>query len=519
MRSRRAVSILLISLATVISRILGLVREQLFAFLLGATNFADAFFVAFRIPNMLRDLFAEGSLSTAFIPVFTDYLIRKDRKRAFRLANYVINFLLLAVGGLTLLGYLYTPSIVKFIAPGFVPDPAKFQITVVMTQILMPFLLVISLAAIFMGILNTRGRFFLPALAPAIFNVVIIITGVLILIFDPRDMDKAVLWSVGSLLGGIVQFFIQVPYARKEGYRYEPCMDWKFAEPGLRRILKLMLPSVIGLAAMQINVVVNTNLASLLEAGTVSCLNYSFRLLQLPIGIFGVAISTVSTALIAKDVARRDRESLKDNIAFSLKLNSFVSVPSMILLMVLGLPAVRLLFQHGRFTGRDSLLTYYSLLYYAPSLFFFSGIKIFAPVFYAIKKVSIPVIATFLAVGVNLLVSVGTFRSMGIRGLSLGLTCGMTANFLFLMLMFFRYYGSLKRKVVSSILKHSLAGLFMAGAGYAVYRLFLSFPFFPALLFPLLAAGAVYLLFCLILKARELLDFIRIFKKRLKRTG
>ncbi|MDD5066181.1 MAG: murein biosynthesis integral membrane protein MurJ [bacterium] len=516
MTIRRSTSIALISFATIISRILGLVREQLFAFLLGATNFADAFFVAFRIPNLLRDLFAEGSLSTAFIPVFTNYLIKKDKKKAILLSNYVINFLVLVIGLLTLLGYLFTPGLVRFIAPGFEADPSKFHLTIIMTRIMMPFLLFISLAAIFMGILNAHNKFFIPALAPALFNVVIILTGVAILLFHPDDVNKAIVWSAGSLLGGIIQFFIHVPYARAVGYSYQFKFDWKFREEGLRQITRIMLPSVIGLAAMQINVVVNTNLASFLKAGSVSYLTYSFRLMQLPIGIFGVAISTVSTALIAKDIARNDRTGLKNNIGFAMKLNSFLSIPSTIFFIILGLPVVQLLFQHGKFNFADSLFTYQSLIWYAPAFFFFSGIKIFAPVFYAVKKVSIPVWGTILSVIVNLILSLLTYKSMGIRGLSLALTVATIVNFLFLYVMFLILYGNLKQGMGKALFKHCAAGLIMGCGGYLFHQVLSAYHWTLSLVLPMLLSGLVYLGFCYLMKVEELAEFIAIMKDKLK---
>jgi len=501
-----------------ISRILGLIREQLFAFLLGASHFSDAFLVAFRIPNLLRDLFAEGALSTAFIPTFTDYLIKKDKKEAFKLANHVINFLLLVIGTLIVLGYFFTPDLVRLIAPGFQDNPEKFQLTILMTKIMIPFLLFVSFAAVFMGILNTHNKFFISALAPALFNVAIIITGVLILILHPEDVNKAVLWSVGALLGGIVQMLVQVPAAYRLGYRYRFSLDWRFQSPGLKRIIKLMLPAIIGLAAVQINIIVNTVLASYLQTGSVSHWNYAFRLIQFPIGIFGVSIATVNTAVISKDIARKDFSMLKENISFSIKMNSFLTLPSTLFLMTMGIPVIRLIFQHGQFDGSATHFTFQALFLLAPCLFFYSGVKLFVPVFYAMKKSYIPVISSAMAVGVNLLISISTYKRIGIQGLAFGMTTASLVNFLFLLFMFIRYYGLITGKDLSStIIKHVIASIVMGCAGLLSYKVFLSGPYLLSIVFPIIISGLVYIGMCLLLRVKELNDFIRVFTARFKK--
>lgn len=521
MNVKKSTSIFLISLATMISRILGLVREQIFAFLLGASHFSDAFIVAFRIPNLLRDLFAEGSLSTAFIPTFTKTLLHKGQKEAFHLANLVINFLLLTISVLIILGYFFTPNIIGLIAVGFKTDPQKFYLTLIMTRILLPFLLFVSCASVFMGILNTHNKFFISALAPAMFNVVIIFTGIVIMIIHPQDVNKAIIWSVGALLGGIVQFFIQVPSASKLGFRYRVVFDWRFQNEELRQVLKLMLPAVIGVAAVQINVFINTTIASLIkQTGSVSHWNYSFRLIQFPIGIFGVSIATVNTAMIAKDIAHKRLDSLKNNLAFALKMNSFLSIPSMVFLMVLGVPVIQLLFQHGRFDAVATHYTYQALLFSAPCLFFYSGVKIFAPVFYAMKKSYIAVVSSFLAVLANVIVSVGTYKVIGIKGLALGLSAAALVNFLFLLVMFIKYIGPIKgEQLFKSILKHSAVSVLMGIGGYLIYTYFRDSSFITAVLFPILTCGFIYFLFSYILKVKELSDFINIFASRFKKSS
>ncbi len=512
----KSASIFSISFATFISRILGLIREQIFASLFGATNFADAFLVAFRIPNLLRDLFAEGALSTAFIPTFSDYLINRGKKDAFLLANLVINFLIFIIGIIIIVGIFFTPFIVKFIAPGFINSPEKFIVTVKMTRILLPFLLFVSLASVFMGILNVYNKFFLPALAPALFNVVIILTGIIIFFISPSDTTKIIIWAIGALIGGFVQLVIQIPQAVKIGYRYKAVLDIFFKNEGLKRIVKLMLPAIIGLAATQINIIVNTNLASYLTMGSIAYLTYAFRLIQLPIGVFGVSIATVNTATISKDVARKDFFTLKKNISFSLKLNSYLTFPATAGFISLGIPIIQLIFQHGKFSHLNTLNTYSALLYYSPALFFYAGVKILAPVFYAIRKSFIPVISSFLAVSVNLTVSILTYKIYGIKGLAAGLTCASVVNFSFLFFIFLYLFGSLKG---FSILKSLLINLFNSLImGIAVYYIFnITNQYFNFYISSVIAIGSaiiIYFILSYIFKVEEFHNFLNLLKRK-----
>ena len=521
MKFKKSTSIFLISIATTISRVLGLIREMIFAFLLGATGFSDAFIVAFRIPNLLRDLFAEGALSTAFIPTFTKYLVKKGKKQAFRLANHVINFLFLFIALLIILGYLFTPDIVGLIAKDYTVNAAKmhlFSLTVFMTRILMPFLLFVSIASVFMGILNSHGKFFISALAPALFNVTIISSGILILLYMPDDINKVIIWSVGALVGGIIQLLIQIPAASKLGFKYKFIFDWKFKNKGLRRIIKLMLPAVIGLAAVQFNIFYNTRLATDLVKGTATCLNYAFRLIWFPIGVFGVAIATVNTAVIAKNIVNKKLNKFKDNVAYSLKMNSFLNIPSMVFLFVLGIPVIKLLFEHGKFTPEKTLYTYYALQFYLIALFFYSGNKILAPVFYAMKKSFIPVVASVVAVVINVIVATNTYRVIGIKGLALGVSSASFVNFSILMIMFIFYHGLIKGKNISkAVFKHIIASVGMGLVGYYSYKYFINSGYLLSIILPIIISGVVYLLLSYMLKVREMHEFLTIFKRKFKK--
>ncbi len=359
-----------VSLATLISRILGLIREMVLAkyFSVFAT---DAFFAAFRIPNLLRDLFAEGVLSAAFIPTFTDYSQNKSKEEAWRLANIVLNFLMVILSGFTLIVLFGARFLVYALASGFSEIPGKIDLTVHLTQIMAPFLLIVALAAAVMGILNTHGRFFIPALAPAFFNVASILAGIF---FAPQmkrfGMEPITAMAIGSLVGGALQLYVQIPSLYRCGFRYERVLDWN--HPGVRRIFGLMLPAMFGLAATQINIVIDNQLASYLGDGPVSWLNYAFRLMQLPIGIFGVAIATVNLATVSKQIASNDLEGVRSNLTDALQLAAFLNIPATLGLIFLRYPIVEVLYQRGRFLPEYTVFTGDALLFYALGLYTYS---------------------------------------------------------------------------------------------------------------------------------------------------
>ncbi len=500
-------SVLSISLATLLSRILGVVRVQLFAFLFGATDFADSFIVAYRIPNLLRDLFAEGVFSTAFVPVFTEYLINKSKKESFKLASYTLNLLFLIIGTLLLIGYFFTPEIVKTIAPGF--TGVKFNITVSMTRILLPFLLFVSFATVFMGMLNSFNKFFIPAVAPATFNFIIILTGLIIIFFKIKPLQAIIVWAIGALMGGLAQLLIQVPFAIKEGFKYSPQIK---INEGVKKIFKLILPATVGLAAVQLNVIINTNLASRLPEGSISYLNYAFRLFQFPIGVFGVAIATVNLAMVSKNVAENDINTLKKNIASALKMNAFLTFPSIIGFITLGKDIIKLIFEHGEFTAIDTLNTYHVLMFLSIGLFFYAGVKIIAPVFYALNRSRISVIGSIMAVAVNITISLLTYKKLGVRGLALGLALGSVVNFSFLIFQFTRRYGKLKgENLPISFFKNIISSLLMGLLIYFMNDLFSNLAFILKFLSVFISGTVFYLLFSYFIGVKE----VKLIKERL----
>ena len=387
-----------------VSRVLGLLREQVQAYFFGAGPVAEAFVAAFRIPNLLRDLFAEGALSSAFVPTFTAERDAAGADAAWRLANRVMTALAAVLGVIALLIVVFAPQILRVYVPGF--DPSKMALTVTMTRILAPFLLFVALAAVAMGVLNTCGRFFLPALAPAWFNFAAI-TGVLTLVplFRRLGVQPGLSLAVGVMVGGVLQFLVQVPAMRREGFRFRP--EWAPRDPGLRRVVRLMVPATFGLAATQINILVDTILASLYGNGPIAWLSYAFRLMQLPLGLFGVALGTVNLARVSKDAARGDAAGLRANLAGALRAAALLTLPTTAGLIALRVPIVRVLLQHGRFGSADTLKTAAAVLCYALGLYAYSVTKIQVPTFYALGDTRLPVIASATSVALKISANLG----------------------------------------------------------------------------------------------------------------
>ena len=427
----------LISAATMLSRVLGLVREQLFAALLGASLFADAFNVAFRIPNLLRDLFAEGALAQAFVPTFKASLKQEGKARAYALANRVAGTLLTLIAIIVVLAIAFAPSIVGVLAEDFAEIPGKLTLTVTLTRIMMPFLAIVSMAAVAMGMLNAQSHFAAPALAPASFNVMSILVGAALYVTGVAGPWVAVGWSIGTLLGGLAQLGVQMPSLWRAGFRPRPWPDLRLRDAGVRRVGLLMAPAVGGLAAVQINIFINTMFATT-ENGAVSWLNYAFRFLQLPIGVFGVAIATVSTTRYADAAAEGDRPALAGHLREGLRLVLFLTVPATVGLLLLSEPIIRLIFQHGRFTAFDTWATAQALELFVVGLCAYAAVKVVAPAFYAVNMARIPVIASISAVAGNLAINVALHPIYGYRILALGTAAAAVLNFMVLYVMFNR---------------------------------------------------------------------------------
>ena len=464
----------LISVATLSSRFLGLFREHLFAKLFGAGAIADAFQIAYRIPNLLRELVAEGALSFAFVPVFTEYRERKGEDAAHVLAQIVFTGLFVVVGGISVAGFVFADSIVDLIAPGFsdrghVDGVSKRDLTISLTRLLIPFLLLAAWAALCRGILNTYRRFFLPALSPALFNLVAVAVG-LSLWWSGTAPETAVFgWAIAMLVGGAVQFLIQLPALRGVGVKIRWRLDFKHS--GFRRILRLMVPAVIGLAAVQLNIFINTRLASnaMFEDGPVTLMTYAYRLMYLPLGVIGVALATVTAVRISRDAARKDLDRFREGLNTALGFLLFFTLPCTAGLIVLSEPIVRLVFGYGAFAAEENSNseTATALCLYSAALFFYCGVKVLVPAFYALDRIRVPLFASFTAIAVNLTWSLSTVGRLGWQTLVGGTALAGVFNFLVLALAFHHTIGRLDyRSLAGTAMKVVLAVAPMLGVAW-----------------------------------------------------
>lgn len=513
-----------VSAATMVSRVLAVAREQLYAALFGATAFADAYQVAFRIPNLLRDLFAEGALSAAFVPAFTERLRNEGRDAAFRLANLVIGAVLVVVGAVMLAGIAATPWIVELLAPDFGEVEGKLELTVELTRIMFPFLPLVSLAAVAMGQLNAQERFGVPALASASFNVVAIVAGTALHLADGIDLHTAVVgWSVATVLGGFVQIAMQVPSLRATGFRFRPRVD--FRDPGLRRIATLMAPATLGLAATQLNIFVNTSFASGVP-GAVSWLNYAFRLMQLPIGVFGVAVATIATTRLAQQAAAGSREQMAATLGHGLRLVAFLTVPCTVGLVSLAEPIARLLYERGAFHAGDTAGTAAALLLYATGLYCYSAVKVAAPAFYALDRTRIPMLASLAAVAGNLALNLILFPWLGFAGVALGTSLAATLNLAVLVYAFHRSAAPLDLGGLGSHLARVLTASVLCGAAaWWVTGALETFAGTSGTFARCLGVGGgigaavlVYAAACRVLRVAELEEFVVLVRRRFGRT-
>lgn len=425
--TRLARSAGVVGAATLTSRILGLVRDQVLAYLFGAGNAMDAFNVATRIPNLMRDLFAEGAMSAAFVPTFMRKLTRDGRAAAWRLGAQLLNALIVITGVVVLAGMVFAEPLVRLLAGSYAEVPGKLELTVLLTRILLPFLTLVAVAAAMMGMLNSLNRFFAPALSPAMYNVGIIASGALLVPLMPGlGLEPMVAIAIGALLGGMGQVALQAPMLRREGFRYRAVLDPH--DEGLRNILRLMGPGTLAGAAVQINLLVNMVLATGEGTGAVSWLGYAFRVMYLPIGLFGVSIAAANLPVVSRHAARNEPHEVRAAVSRALRLMLVVSVPAMVGLIALGQPAVELIFERGSFTPADSVATAAALIFYAPGLAGYSAVRIAVPCFYALGNSRIPAAVSIGAVALNVVLNLILVEVLGYRGLALGASIAALAN-------------------------------------------------------------------------------------------
>lgn len=510
-----------IAAAVMLSRVLGLVREVLFNALFGTASMG-LFLIAFRLPNLLRDLFAEGALSTAFITVFSQKLEKEGSTAAWALASKMLTLAAIFMSAVSLLGIIFAEPLVNLLAPGFDPQDAAF--TILLTRIMYPFILMVSLAALVMGILNSRQVFTAPALASSFFNIGSIAGGVFFgWIIDPSFGPKALTGlAIGTLIGGFLQFGVQLPSLRRAGFRFRP--DFRWNDSGIKRTLVLMVPSVIAASAVQVNVLVNSRFASYAGAEAVTWLNSAFRLMQLPLGVFGVAVATITLPVVSRIAANTDTSRFGPTLGRAMRLAAFLTLPSAVGLWFLAEPVIGLIYEHGHFVKNDTLQTAFALQCYAIGLVAYSCIKVLSPAFYAIDRKWTPMLVSFGAVGLNLLLNyIFMFRlDMGHKGLALSTSICAILNFVTLYLLMLSPAKSLEsKKFLATLIRCAAAtvplaltcqtvftfGSPLSGSGELPGRIIL-------LLTAILTGSAAYFASCFVLRVDETSAAFAIIKRK-----
>ena len=477
------------------SRVLGFARDILFARLFGTNIYAQAFVVAFRLPNMLRDMVGEGATDAAIVPILTEYSHTRTREEYWEVARVILNLMLTVLVALSVLGMVFAPVLVRVIAPGFLRDPEKFATTVALTRMVFPYILFLGMVAYSKGVLNSFHYFTTPAFAPVVLNTTMILA---LLFLCPVIGVKGLI--AGVLLGGVFEVLIQIAPLRAKGFRLE--RSFRLAHPIAKRIGTLLLPRALGTAVYQLSVLVDTVLASLawiVGSGGVAALYYSNRLVQLPLAVFGISLATAALPKMTKEVSTNDIPALKDTISFSLRTVFAIMIPAAVGLAVLARPIVRILFQRGAFTEYSTAITASALLFYSFGLFAYAGIKILVSTFYSMGDTRTPVRTAAVSLVVNLVLNLILMFPLKIGGLALATSIAATTNFVMLYAALTRKIGDLgAAKIASSFARICAAALVMGlftyfSAGWLFARGGLSSAAVLAGLVAIIAAsGAVY---------------------------
>ena len=493
--------------ATGLSRLLGFVRDILLAGLFGTGAQAQAFVVAFRLPNLLRDLVAEGAVTSAFVPVLSWYRAKREPEEFWRLSQALGTQAFVLLCALGLVGTLAAPQVVGLIAPGFVAEPEKFALTVRLTRILFPFITLVGLWAYFMGMLNSLRHFATPALGPAILNLAMIAA---CLWLAPRLQPGVVAVALGVIAGGVIQLAVQIPVAMRLGFRWR----WRWAHPGSREILRLLGPRTVGSAAYQVSVLVDTALASLASVvgeGAVAALYFANRMVQLPLAMFGTASAQASLPSLAEQAAHHEWQAFRATLLSVIRMVAFVIVPSAVGLIVLAFPIIGGLFEHGQFDHRSTVMTAQALSCYALGLLAYALSKVLTGAFYAMRETRAPVRLAMEAVGVNIALSLALMWPLKVSGLALAAALSNTLNACRLMRRMERQLDApLLAPLAGPLARMTAASLLMGAACWALW----SFPLAgsPAVIgLPLtvLAGISVYLLSCWLFRVHELVTMVR----------
>ncbi|BCS54318.1 murein biosynthesis integral membrane protein MurJ [Geobacter sp. SVR] len=504
--------------ATILSRIMGMVRDMVVSRLFGAGFATDAFFAAFQVPNMLRRFFAEGALTSAFVPIFSGTLTTRGKDEARQLANACFTLLTIVMAAVTLAGILFSPWIVGLMFPGFRAVPGKFELTVLLNRMMFPYIFFISLVALCMGILNTLRHFFTPAISTVFLNIAMILAALLLRNYFEVPITAL---AAGVLIGGILQLVLQLPVLWRMGFPVRP--RFAFNDPEVRRIAMLMVPAVFGVGVYYLNITVGAILASLLPQGSVSYLYYAQRLFEFPQGIFTVSVAQAVLPSMSKQAAEGDMAGMKESLAFGLRLTLFITIPAMVGLMVCATPIFSLIFMGGAFDYAKAVNSAQALLYYSLGLSFVAMTRVLAPAFYSLKDTVTPVWTALCAFLINLGFSLALMGPLKHGGLALATTISALGNMLLLLWFLRRKIGPFGgRGIVSSGLKSLAASVPMAAAvwflsGFADWSLVGHKFIKGAVLGGTIVAGiAVYLLFVGLLGSEEAAEAIRMVRKKLR---
>ena len=454
----------LITPLTLLSRLTGYVREKAIAFTLGAGMRSDAFFVAFRIPNMLREIIGEGAMSSAVIPVYTEVSARRSEDEARAFVGRVAATFALILAGITVAGIAASPWLVTLLAGQFRETPGKFALTVLLNRWIFPYIFLVSLAALCQALLNAHRRFAAAAAAPILLNVAMIVAALFV---APHLAEPTFALAGGVLVGGLLQIAVQVPQLRRLHAVGRPALGWK--DPSVRSVLLLMAPRLLAYGISAVNTVVSTRFAAGLSNGSVSHLYYANRLKELVLGGFAVSIATVILPLLSRQALQPDRGPFKESLAFALRLIAFVTIPATVGLVMLREPIVRVLFQGGRFGAADTVETAGVLAALAAGLFFFAGIRIVVPAFYALKNTTLPVAAAIADAIVFVTLCVALTGPLGLPGIGLAASAAAAVNVIVLVVALRRREGRLHgRAMASSFGRIALAATVM-GAFLAAF--------------------------------------------------
>ncbi|MCK4739615.1 MAG: murein biosynthesis integral membrane protein MurJ [Deltaproteobacteria bacterium] len=510
----------IMGVATLVSRVLGFLRDAIIAAFFGAGFVADAFFVAFRVSNLLRRLAGEGALTPSFVPVFTEVLEKKTRAEAERFVSgaFTIFFIMLTL--LAVLGVIFAENLIALMSPGFSASPGKAELATNLTRLMFPYMVFIGLMALSMGVLNSFKHFTAPALSPIFFNISIIVS---VLLLSPilNEPVYAIAWGV--LIGGFLQFVIQLPFLKKYGMLPRPLFI--LGDPAIKKVFILMAPAALGIGVYQLNNIIVLRFASELIEGSVSYLYYASRLIELPLGIFAVSVATAVLPSLSEFAVKKDYESFKESLSFSLKLTNLVTIPATIGLCILGVHIVELLFARGAFGATEVSGTVFALYFYALGIVPIATSRILVSVFFAMKDSKTPFYVALITVVFNIAACLFLMKPLGHGGLALATTLSALLNMICLFGVLKVKFGSFKvGSVLKDALKSIIAATFMALIVYSLSFLFNwnalgTLGKIIVLGVEILIGVGVYFGVCRVLKVEEVTFLLALVVKKVNKVG